>query len=189
MWTEHELETREDLIRYFTRYLELELRKINSAFHFIRIETPVMYKGKLRQGTIEATCDEAEILKQQTPKHNFPFVVWQHGKVFRTRKEVYTLEYQILFSKTTGARYFPKVLRSSTAMMRKQCGKVFVADENANGVSIFTHDTDQELARILETDFWGGKAIEIVIFMDAVTKVNIQHEFGKIRRALPIDKR
>ena len=199
---ENHLETREDLIRYFTRYLGMELSKVNPAFRFIRIETPILLpndKGMssaLRQTTSSgAYYVSRELLNSKTEgKYKLPLVIWQHGRIFRTRKrhtiETYVLEFEVLFSKTTGAQYMPGIIRCCDSMLRKKCGKVFKADESDTGISIFTHDTDIELVNIHErTDFWGGKSIEITFDLEACTKVNIQHEFGKIRRAAPIDKK
>jgi hypothetical protein len=192
---ETEIETRENLIRYFTRYLGIELNKVNPAFRFIQIETPVM-STVLRQTTaLGAYSASRELLNSKTgPKYRLPLVLWQHGKIFKPFKhqsyEISTLEYQVLFSKTTGVQYFPVIVRCCESMLRKQCGKIFKADEDVNGISIFTHDTDLELVYIHERmDFWGGKNIEISFNLDICTKVNIQHEFGKIRRSHPLDKK
>ena len=199
---ENHLETRESLIRYFTRYLGMELGKVNPAFRFIRIETPILLPNDKGMSTVlrPTTSSSAyhvsrELLNSKTEgKHKLPLVIWQHGRIFRTSKrhtkETYVLEYEVLYGKTTGAQYMPGIIRCCESMLRKQCGKIFKADEDDTGISIFTHDTDQELVHIHErADFWGGKNIEITFDLDARTKVNIQHEFGKIRRAAPIDKK
>lgn len=194
---EAEIETRENLIRHFTRYLGIELNKVNPAFRLIQIETPILSLSStgLRQTTALGAYDVCrELLNSKTgPKYRLPLVLWQHGKIFklihRMSQEVYTLEYQVLFSKTTGVQYFPIIVRCCESMLRKQCGKIFKADEDV-GISIFTHDTDLELVRIHERmDFGGGKNIEISFNLDTCTKVNIQHEFGKIRRLHPLDKK
>lgn len=200
MNSDNELETRENLTRYFTRYLSLELGKINPAFRFVRIETPALtlrktLRGEIwtpRQSMATAAFDAARaLLEAKTgPKYRLPLVIWQHGKVVQSQSELYTLEYQILFSKTTGAKYFPIVVRTCETMLRKQCGRGFKADEDDTGISIFSQDGDQELVHIKENNaFWGGKNIGIVFYLDTCTTVNIQHEFGKIRRAPPLDKK
>jgi hypothetical protein len=196
MYNDNELETRENLIRYFTRYLSLELNKVNPAFRFIRIETPVLTMRKTLRGeawtprksmTAAAFNAAQELLTEKTsPKYRLPLVIWQHGKILDQR-EIYTLEYQILFSKTTGAKYFPVVVRCCEIMLRKQCGRVFKADEDDADISIFSHDDDIGLVRIREsTSFPGGKNIGVVFNLDTCTPLNIQHEFGKIRPAPPI---
>lgn len=192
---ENELETRDNLIRYFTRYLQLELLKVNPAFRFFRIETPVLISGTLRNTTANGAYETSKELlnSKQGPKHRLPIVIWQYGKIFQVVKkqthEVNVLEYHILFSNTTATKYFPKVVRYGEVMLRKQCGKIIKADEDESVISILTHDTDMELATLREQDFWGGKDIEICFDMDLCTKVNIQHEFGKIRRGAPVDKK
>jgi hypothetical protein len=134
-----------------------------------------------------------EFLESKTgPKYRLPLVIWQHGKVFEIERsqEIYSLEYQILFSKTTGARYFPIIVRSCETMLRKQCGKIFRADEDENSISLFLYDGDLELAHIREnSDFWGGKNIGIVFNLEPCTTVNLQYEFGKIQRVPTLDKK
>ena len=199
MYSDNELETRDNLIRYFTRYLNLELNKVNPAFRFVRIETPVLTLRKTLRGdawtprrnmTLAAFGAAEELLKTRTgPKYRLPLVIWQHGKIV-DRQEAYTLEYQILFSKTTGAKYLPVVIRCCETMLRKQCGRIFKADEDAFNVSMFTQDDELKLVHIQEsTDFPEGKNIGIVFDLDACTTINIQYEFGKIRRAAPLDKK
>jgi hypothetical protein len=188
---ESHLEARENLIRYFARFLELQLLKVNPAFRFVRIETPVL-SPLLRSSSTKAAYEVSrELLTSKVgPKYKLPIVLWQHGKIFHAHTEEYVLEFQILFSKTTGAKYFPLVVRSCITSLRKQCGKVFTADEDASGVSIFAQDGDLELVHIRErTDFWGGKCIEITFHLDDLTRVNIQNEFGRIQRSTPIDKK
>src|SRR5271165_1502309 len=86
-FNESHLETRESLIRYFARFLELQLMKVNSAFRFIRIETPIL-SPQLRPGSTKAAYDASkELLTSKVgPKYKLPIVLWQHGKVFRTPK-------------------------------------------------------------------------------------------------------
>jgi len=189
---ETELEARENLIRYFSRYLHTELVLVNPAFKFFRIETPVVaYTDKglsLRPTTKQGAYDASrELLRPQT-KLKLPLVIWQHGKVFKVVKkqthELYTLDFHVLYSKTTGTQYRPLMIRSCDHMLRKQCGSVVLLDEDAMGVSIHSYETDQRLAQIRErNDYWGGKCVEISFDMDTCTKVNINHEFGKIRRS------
>jgi len=200
-FNENHLETREDLIRYFTRYLGMELSKVNSAFRLIRIETPTLVtsdKGVsgLRPNTaLGAYVASRELLNTNIgSKLKLPLVLWEHGKVFVTQKrqtkEFYVLCYNVLFSKTTGAKYMPGIVRCCETMLRKKCGRVFKADEDETGISIFNHDTDLELVHIKErADFWGGKNIEIAFQLDTCAKVSLLHEFGKIRRAPALDKK
>lgn len=201
-FNENHLETREDLIRYFTRYLGMELTKVNPAFRFIRIETPILIgsdKGAfgLRPNTaLGAYTASRELLNPNIgSKLKLPVVLWEHGKIFVSQKrqqikEFYVLCYNVLFSKTTGAKYMPGIIRCCEAMLRKKCGKVFKADEDETGISIFSHDTDLELVCIKErADFWGGKNVEITFQLDTCANVSLLHEYGKIRRVPALDKK
>lgn len=208
-WNEHQLETRDFLIQYFTRYLSRELGKINSAFRFMRIETPILLpysvdKGKLqtvfirleneelvlRENTMTGAYEASrEILSGKTvPKQRLPIVIWQHGKVFERIKtkirESYKLEYQILYSKTTGMPYEPVIAQACSSMLVRQCGEM---EEKAEpGVyKGFIKNTKDLLVQVKQRDdFWAGNNIEIVIDMDHAVLATIQQEkIVKMKRA------
>ena len=202
---QNHLETRENLIRYFTRYLELELAKVNPAFRFFRIESPILFvndKSAVRHTTMYAAHVAASnLLEAKTgPKYKLPLVIWEHGKTFQVGKkqttESYTLEYNVLYSKSTSTQYMPILVRSWKTMLRKQCGKIFAADESDTGLSIFAHDSDTVLLHIQERSGDVGlshkvpvcRDIEVVCNLDACTEANLQFEFGKIRRG-SVDKK
>ena len=205
-WNEHELETRETLITYLSR----ELNKINSAFRFMRIETPILLPytvDKERVQSVRIRLDNEElVLRENTvtgayeasrdilsgkagPKQRLPIVVWQHGKVFERRNnvihELHNLEYQMLYSKTTAFAYEPIIAHACGNMIYKQCGQI---TENATpGLYVAaTEDTGETLVTIRErNDFWAGKNIEVIINMDACTTAAIRMEKrGRIKKAL-----
>jgi len=208
-WNEHQLETRDSLITYFTRYLGRELGKINSAFRFMRIETPILLpftvdKGKLqtvmirldneelvlRENTVTGAYEASlEILSGKTgPKQRLPIVIWQHGKIFERVKgkirEAYRLEYQILYSKTTGMPYEPVIAHACSTMMTRQCGDM---DEKAVPGSFhgYAKDNNDLLVQVKQRDdFWAGNNIEVVIDMDHAVLATIQQEkIVKMKRA------
>jgi hypothetical protein len=200
-WHQHQLETRDSLTEYFTRYLSRELKKINPAFQFMRIETPILLpfiadKGKLQ--TVQIRLDNEELaLRQNTvtgayeaskdilsgkvgPKQRLPIVVWQHGKVFEklngNLQEHYHLEYQILFSKTTGMPYDPVIAQACGNMVHKQCGPI---NEDAKPESYHAYVEDNKdllISMRQRDDFWAGKNIEVILHMDQCTLAAIRHE-------------
>lgn len=208
-WHQHQLETRDALVEYFTRYLGRELSKVNSAFRLMRIETPILLpfsvdKGKLQMVQIRLDNEEL-VLRQNTitgayeaskdiltgkagPKHKLPIVVWQHGKVFEkingVLKENYHLEYQVLFSKTTGMPYNPVVVQALSNMVYKQCGATRETS-TPETFYIFAEDNDDLLVSVRERDdFWAGKNIEVVLNLDHCTLAAIRHEKQTAKRKL-----
>lgn len=208
-WNEHQLETRDSLITYFTRYLGRELGKVNAAFRFMRIETPILLpfsvdKGKLqtvvirldnedlvlRENTITGAYEASrEILSGKTgPKQRLPIVVWQHGKVFERInnkiRESYKLEYQILYSKTTGMPYEPVIAHACSTMIQRQCGEI---EEKAvpGAFTGFAKDTKDQLIQMrYRDDFWAGNNIEVIVDMDhAVMAALRQEKTIKMKRA------
>lgn len=208
-WHQHHLETRDSLVEYFTRCLERELGKINSAFRFMRIETPILLpftvdKGKLQ--TVQIRLDNEElVLRQNTmtgayeaskdilsgkagQKHKLPIVVWQHGKVFEkingVLKEFYHLEYQVLFSKTTGMPYSPTIAQACVNMVYKQCGATHEVVKPESFIT-YAEDNNDLLFSIRERDdFWAGKNIEVVLNLDHCTLASIRHEKQGKRKSL-----
>jgi hypothetical protein len=203
-WNEHQLETRDSLIAYFTRYLARELGKVNSAFRFLRIETPIVLpytvdKGRLQTVQIRLE-DEQFVLRENTvtgaydvtkdilsgkasPRQKLPIVVWQHGKIFsRTAvgiTESYHLEYQVLFSKTTGMPYDPIIMQAMTNMIFKQCGTVTESEDGT------IYDSTKHMIATIRhrDDFWAGKNIEVVVNIDTAVLAAINQErFGRSKK-------
>lgn len=203
-WNEHQLETRDALVTYFTRHLTRELGKINPAFKFIRIETPVLLPFSVDNPTtqtVKIRLDSEELVLRQntstgayevsrdilsgkmTPRQRLPIVVWQHGKIFEENggkiREKYSLEYQILFSKTTGMMYDPAVIAASSNMLYKQCGNS--VETESNGIVRFLAEDNNDLLITIQqrNDFWAGNNIEMIVHLDAVTLASIRHEKPK----------
>ena len=208
-WHEHQLEVRDSLVSYFTRYLTRELGKINTAFRFMRIETPILLPfsvveaGKLQ--TVQIRLDNEElVLRQNTtpgayeaskdilngkagPKQRLPIVVWQHGKVFEKinghLKEQYHLEYQVLFSKMTGMPYEPTIASACVNMIYKQCGSTH-EDAKPGTFHVYAADNNDLLASIQERDdFWAGKNIEVVLNLDHCTLASIRHDKSTTKKS------
>lgn len=199
-WNQHQLETRDTLTEYFTRFYARELGKVNNAFRFLRIESPTLIpysvnESKAAQVSIQFGS-ETFSLREDTAtgayeasreilagkggiKQRLPIVVYQHGKVFvKTEKglrERHHLEYQILYSKTTGMTYDEVILQSCSTMLRKQCGKTV---EMVDGDRHIILDTNKNiLARVRHRDdFWAGNNIEIMMNMDAIVVAAIAEE-------------
>lgn len=202
-WNEHQLETRDSLIAYFTRYLGRELGKINTAFRFMRIETPILLpytvdKGKLqtvmirldneelvlRENTVTGAYEASkEILSGKTgPKQRLPIVIWQHGKVFERIKgkihESYRLEYQILYSKTTGMPYEPVIAQACSTMLIRQCGEM-IEKVQPGAFAGHAKDNSDLLVQVKQRDdFWAGNNIEVVIDMDRSVLAALRQEKG-----------
>jgi hypothetical protein len=183
-YSELEIETRESLINNITRKLSMELTQVNSAFRFCRIETPILTDNKLRGSTIPESYVVARLILNGSliGRQRLPIVIWQHGKIFtQTSEEIYTLEYHVLFSNTTGKDYRPLILQTCKAVLIKHCGPI-VQVSISPPQGFLSHDElrlqqgNEQLALIRErTDFWAGRNIEIVFNMDACTTAYLQH--------------
>jgi len=168
VYWEHELENRDSLIDYFTRNLRLELTKMNSAFRFVRIESPILVDDTLRSDMTAPACTT---LLNGIPlgKYRLPLVIWQHGKVFfhwDNYVEFYSLQYNIIFSKTTGMAYLPTIMQNISTMIGKQCGPTISTSEN--GIeTISSASSEKLLVSIQEREIEVlGKSIEIKFDMD-----------------------
>ena len=124
VYWEHELETRDSLIEYFTRNLRLELTRMNSAFRFVRIETPILVQDALRSDMTMPAYNACVTLMNgfSAGKFRLPLVVWQYGKIFDDNSELCSLQYNVLYSKTTGMPYLPVILQTISMMLGKHCG-------------------------------------------------------------------
>jgi hypothetical protein len=200
-WYQHQLETRDALVEYFTRTLSRELKKVNAAFEFMRIETPILLpfsvdKGRLQTVNIRLENEDL-VLRQNTatgayeaskdiltgkagPKQKLPIVVWQHGKIFErvngVTKELTHLEYQILFSKTTGMPYDPVVAQACGNMVFKQCGPIHEVVEPESYHAYAEDNRDLLISMTQRNDFWAGKNIEVILNLDHCTLAAIRHE-------------
>jgi histidyl-tRNA synthetase len=108
IWTEQEILLRESMVNLITSNLELEMKKINKAFEFVRVEvsqiTPIEFINKnyseedyfaLGDGLVlrpETTMGSYEYAKgllnpHNKPKYSLPLVVRQFGKSFRKEQD------------------------------------------------------------------------------------------------------
>jgi hypothetical protein len=203
-WNEHELETRDSIIKYFTRYLGLRLTKINPAFRFVRIETPILLSldiARKTQRSIEIRLDDQTLqLRTSTQsgaleaghdflngkdgiKQKLPVVIWQHGKVFNRLNgrihETYSLEYQVLFSASTAASYREHLRTASESMLKKTCGEIYLDDYDSYDPSdvYCAEGTGDPLLTIRDHDAtWAGKCLELVVHLDNCVRASIRQE-------------
>jgi hypothetical protein len=185
-WDESEIETREMMVGFFTRRLSESLARVNNAFRFVRIETPILKpvsSGTVDGSPVHAIFESAGttpyILRQHTTrgcysaswdilnpkaniKHKLPLVVWEHGKVFSTDQDIlresYRLEFHILYSKTTAMSYFPAVKDACVEMILRMCGPVTAVawPEPISSTTIQSTKTAQILSTIRERDDFWG---------------------------------
>ena len=149
--TQDQIEVRDMLAYSFTRQLRAALAKVNNAFRFIRIETPVR-----RETVLNAFLVAQEILNVGAEiKHRLPLVLWEYGRILnvaggpRWVGEQTQLEYHVLFSDTTVTPYLPILQETCLEMLSAAC------------------NTTSPLIRLQEKEgFAYGKAIEIVIDMN-----------------------
>lgn len=190
MLNEHELDTREALVAYFTRYITRELNKVNAGFRFMRIETPILRSSKeLRETTKFEAYAASRLLLSGTGRGRgtkLPIVIWQHGKIFEKGieglHEKYHLEYQILYSNTTHLEYGPILSHSVANMLHKQCGAIReVWGEMPSPVTYQAYSTAPEpLVTIRRDNFWSGHNIEVVFDMDrCLAAALIQEQVGR----------
>jgi len=177
-WKETEIETREWLIRHITRFLSLELAKVNNAFRFVRIETPIVVpfsvtgrhevaivlnsgQSMLRHSTLDGSYEASqELLRPESDiKFRLPLVIWQAGKVFRLEpfRELHTLEYHLLYSNKTGMDYRPILQRAADGVVQHHCPLV-----SSSAVTI------QE-----RPGFWAGKCLELFFDLDQIVVANL----------------
>jgi glycyl-tRNA synthetase len=118
-------------------------------------------------------------------KVRMPFVVWQHGKSFRREqdqptkfmrlKEFYQLEFQCIYSPTTGMDYSQRVIDNMTIAMSQlvgQCRMVLsdrLPDYSEKTVDIEHAESTMELCSIsMRKDFEGAKVLEVAVGTDRV---------------------
>jgi glycyl-tRNA synthetase len=140
----------------------------------------------------ETTMGSYEYAKHLLNPHNetkvrMPFVVWQHGKSFRREqdqptkhmrlKEFYQLEFQCIYSPTTGMDYAAKVLPAMGHAISQLCGDCSVEpsdrtpDYSEQTMDIMGHKGGQkmELCSVSQRkDFEGAKVLEVAVGTDRV---------------------
>lgn len=138
----------------------------------------------------ETTMGSYEYAKYLLNPHNdmkvrMPLVVWQHGKSFRREqdqptkfmrlKEFYQLEFQCIYSPSTGMDYQQRVVDDMTVAMIQltgQCRMVLsdrLPDYSEKTVDIEHAESGMELCSIsLRKDFEGAKVLEVAVGTDRV---------------------
>src|SRR5271154_223877 len=133
----------------------------------------------------ETTMGSYEYAKYLLNPHNdlkvrMPFVVWQHGKSFRREqdqptkfmrlKEFYQLEFQCIYSPSTGMDYAGGVLVDMTKAMSQLAGDCrMVESDRLPSYSERTADIEHvasgmELCSVSRrTDFEGAKVLEVAV--------------------------
>src|SRR5271157_5551488 len=138
----------------------------------------------------ETTMGSYEYAKHLLNPHNetkvrMPFVVWQHGKSFRREqdqptkfmrlKEFHQLEFQCIYSPSTGMDY-PGIVRLDMVKAMEQlvgfCRLVDsdrLPDYSEKTVDIEHNASDMELCSISQRkDFEGAKVLEVAVGTDRV---------------------
>lgn len=138
----------------------------------------------------ETTMGSYEYAKHLLNPHNktkvrMPLVVWQHGKSFRREqdqptkhmrlKEFYQLEFQCIYSPSTGMDYAQFVIDDMTVAMIQlvgQCRMVLsdrLPDYSERTVDIEHAESGMELCSISQRkDFEGAKVLEVAVGTDRV---------------------
>lgn len=178
---EEQIETRDMLVGSFIRHLKQDLAKVNNAFRFIQIESPILLDGGLAWVTgsilrketaanVFAACNDILSVGAEV-RYRLPLVLWEYGKIFeqnpydRSYRERMTLELHVLYSNTTIVAYMPVVQKTINEMVTSYCGTPFpIVDLQ------------------LRTDFPGGNDIQVVIDMNVCVE---QHENRKNGKPIP----
>ncbi len=212
-WTEEEILLRQTVESIVTANLKQTLLRINSAFAFCKVEAPILtpfesinpnysaedyYQVKgfaLRPETTMGSYAAAKHLLSgySKPKYRMPIVVYQHGKSFRQEqdqpsvhirlKEFYQLEYQIIYSPTTGYDYGHDVIDTvqRSLNMFVPIVEIIPSDrlpdysESTTDLMAQNGDTGHtiEVCSISRRkDFEGAKVLEVAIGTDRVVECN-----------------
>jgi len=120
-------------------------------------------------------------------KVRMPLVVWQHGKSFRREqdqptkfmrlKEFYQLEFQCIYSPTTGMDYSSRVHLDMVIAMQQLVGKCHLIpsdrlpDYSEQTMDIMHTESEMEVCSIsMRKDFEGAKVLEVAVGTDRVVK-------------------
>jgi len=118
-------------------------------------------------------------------KVRMPLVVWQHGKSFRREqdqptkfmrlKEFYQLEFQCIYSPTTGMDYSSRVHLDMVVAMQQLVGKCHLIpsdrlpDYSEQTMDIMHTESEMEVCSIsMRKDFEGAKVLEVAVGTDRV---------------------
>jgi len=118
-------------------------------------------------------------------KVRMPLVVWQHGKSFRREqdqptkfmrlKEFYQLEFQCIYSTTTGMDYSSRVHLDMVVAMQQLVGKCHLIpsdrlpDYSEQTMDIMHTESEMEVCSIsMRKDFEGAKVLEVAVGTDRV---------------------
>jgi glycyl-tRNA synthetase len=167
-------------------------KNYNDADMFAAHGTQVNDKGE-EVGLIarpETTMGSYEYAKHLLNPHNetkvrMPLVVWQHGKSFRREqdqptkhmrlKEFYQLEFQCIYSPSTGADYAGTVKLDMVRAMEQLVGDCSLVasdrlpDYSEQTTDIEHKDSGMELCSISKRkDFEGAKVLEVAVGTDRV---------------------
>lgn len=174
-WSAIEIADREHFVRTIPLYLEDFLRQENAAWHFHRIESPILtphihINQNYTDQDVFFTRDELVLRPETTPgsyayaKHLLdnqedrpPFVVWQVGKSFRREqdqvtknmrlKEFYQMEFQCLFTDDTKNDYMAAILPKLEKAFCTMLGRNIriIESDRLPSYSIKTMDIEAEL--------------------------------------------
>ena len=137
----------------------------------------------------ETTMGSYEYAKYLLNPHNetkvrMPLVVWQHGKSFRREqdqptkhmrlKEFYQLEFQCIYSPSTGMDYAGMLIPQFAGALSQLVGGVKIVDSDrlpdySEATRDIEHESGMELCSISKRkDFEGAKVLEVAVGTDRV---------------------
>ena len=200
IWNQRQITLRNMIKAHFVNEITACLTEINSAWRIIEMESSILTPQKLvnpnytahdifithsglvlRPETTMGSYVYAKYLLESHLKIRLPLCVWQSGKSFRQEqdqplskvklKEFYQLEFQCIYSPSTGVDYMTIMPNKIARMIQSIVGNTFlVASDRLPNYSEKTMDIEvngMEVCSISQRkDFENAKVLEIAIGLD-----------------------
>lgn len=202
-WSQEQIQLRRNFETFLTGTIFHSLLAQNSAFQMVQCEAPLLtprnlinpgYTSEdifefddlaLRPETTMGSYEYAKMLLSgyHDVKYRAPLIVWQHGKSFRREqdqpskhmrlKEFYQLEFQIIFSLSTGKDYTEELYRDMRHAIQKLVGPCDLElsdrlpDYSEETTDIVRQKNGMEVCSMSKRkDFEGYKVVEVAIGTD-----------------------